>query len=272
MILFPNAKINLGLHVLSRRVDGYHNIETMIVETGLSDILEFIEAPDGKTEIVSTGRPVPGDAGHNLIIKAWQLMYEKYHIPSVKIHLHKIIPLGSGLGGGSSDAAFMLNGLSEYFELNLTSGKLRELVSSIGSDCAFFIDHRPAIVEGRGDILTPAPNFIQDLWLYIFYPGLHVSTSEAYKNVIPDNSRQRIIDVLNNPIDDWKHLLINDFESFASRRYPLINEIKQRLYRSGAIYASMTGSGSAVYGIFRDKPEPDDELKKWIIWEEKVQA
>jgi len=271
VILFPNAKINLGLRVLSKRNDGYHNIETLVIETGLCDILEFIEARDGIAELTLSGRQINGQADENLVMKVWKLMHEKYAIPAVKIHLHKIIPQGSGLGGGSSDAAFMLKGLNEYFKLNISVSRLRLLASTIGSDCSFFIDNKPAILEGKGDILTPSPKFIQNYWLYIFYTELFVSTAEAYENIIPVSSRKNLVDILFGRISDWKETLINDFEPGIFTKYPLLAQIKQKVYESGAVYSAMSGSGSSVIGVYKEKPVLKDDLKQWILWEEFIQ-
>lgn len=270
VILFPNAKINLGLHVLSKRMDGYHNIETMVIDTGFCDILEFIEAVDGKTELTLSGLPVKGERTENLVIKAWKLLHEKYNIPAVKIHLHKIIPLGSGLGGGSSDAAFMLKGLNKYFKLNISAGHLMLLANALGSDCSFFIDNKPTLLEGKGDILTPSPKFIQNHHLIIFYPGIFISTTEAYSIVIPSRNHESLIDILFRKISDWKDCLVNDFETGVFLNHPELNEIKTKVYESGAIYAAMSGSGSSIIGIYKEKPFLDDELRRLVIWEELV--
>ena len=272
MILFPNAKINLGLHILSRRMDGYHNIETQMIETGFCDILEFIKSPDEKTELSLSGLPVTTDIHENSVIRAWKILHEKHSIPAIKIHLHKIIPQGAGLGGGSADAAFMLTGLNDYFKLNLTKSRLKQYASILGSDCSFFIDNKPVLACGRGDFLTPTPKFIENHWLCIFYPGFGVSTADAYSAVTPAATRMPLIDVLFMKIPRWKELLVNDFESTIFTHNPLIAEIKQKVYNSGAIYSSMSGSGSSVFGIFTQKPEMNDELRKWLVWEERVNS
>jgi len=270
MILFPNAKINLGLHVLSRRMDDYHNIETLMVETGFCDILEFQRSADVKTELNLSGRPVRGENEENSVIKVWEILHEKHSIPAVKIHLHKVIPPGAGLGGGSSDAAFMLSGLNEFFQLKLTNSRLKQYASLAGSDCSFFIDNKPALVCGKGDILTPSPKFIEGQWLCIFYPGFEVSTVDAYSGIILSGHNENLIDIIFMKISDWRENLVNDFESTVFIKYPMIAEMKQKVYESGAIYASMSGSGSSVFGIYPGKPVLNDELKKWLVWEENI--
>jgi 4-diphosphocytidyl-2-C-methyl-D-erythritol kinase len=267
VLLFPNAKINIGLHILYSRLDGYHDIDTLIVDIGLCDVLEFIQSPDNLTTLTLTGLPVNGNTNSNLVIKAWNLLNEKYSIPAVKIHLHKVIPQGAGLGGGSSDAAFMLKGLNETFNLNITENRLRQYASFLGSDCSFFMDNKPAIISGKGDIITPSPKFIENKWLCLFYPLIEVSTAEAYSYVNPDSSREKLIDILFMNLQEWKVNLLNDFEEAIFKKHPLIGEIKQKIYASDAIFASMSGSGSSVFGIYDQKPLLDETLRKWIIWE-----
>ena len=269
MVVFPNAKINLGLHILSLRYDGYHNIETGLVEIGLCDVLEFIKAPN-KLELKVTGIPVQGDIKENLVFKAWNLLHIKHSIPEVKIHLHKVIPQGAGLGGGSSDAAFMLKGLNEYFELNIAAERLKEYCNMLGSDCSFFIENKPNLLSGKGDILTPTPKFIENKWLCLFYPELAVSTANTYSVFNSYSSHRNLIDILFMDLKDWKDNLVNDFEEQVFKLHPVIAEIKQEIYKSGAIYASMSGSGSSVYGIYDEKPVLDDGLKKFLIWEERI--
>ena len=270
MVVFPNAKINLGLHILSLRYDGYHNIETQLVEIGLCDILEFAKASDNKLKLTITGTPVQGDIRENLVVKAWNLLHTKHSIPEVKIHLHKVIPQGAGIGGGSSDAAFMLKGLNEYFKLNITAERLKEYCTILGSDCSFFIENKPSLLSGKGDILTPTPKFIENKWLCLFYPEVVVSTADAYSVFNSYSSHRNLIDILFMDIKDWKDKLVNDFEEQVFKLYPEIAELKQKIYNSGALYASMSGSGSSVYGIYDEKPVLEDSLKKFLIWEERI--
>lgn len=249
MVLFPNAKLNLGLYVTQKRPDGYHNIETCFYPVAITDILEFVESRD-KTSIQYSGNAIPGDPQENLCIKAWNLLHEKYRIPSVAIHLHKHIPIGAGLGGGSSDAAFMLKGLNEFFQLGISTGKLEEFASGLGSDCAFFIRNTPCFAEGRGEILTPINLDLSKNKIVLINPGIHISTSEAYSMVTPKLPLHNLRDSLKLPITNWQHSIYNDFEQGVFQKHPKIAQIKKRLLSAGAIYAAMSGSGSSVYGIF----------------------
>ena len=270
MVLFPNAKINLGLNILSKRDDGYHNIESLMTGTRFTDIMEFTESRDKSQDIKLTGLKISGAPQDNLVLKAWKLLNEEFGIPPVKILLHKIIPAGAGLGGGSSDAAYMLKGLNDYFQLGIPAIKLQKQAIQLGSDCGFFIENKTSFISGKGDIITPAPEVLKNKWLYLFYPGLYVSTADAYSLVKPRFFHKKITDVVLMNYDDWKENIINDFEVPVFKKYPLIGEIKQKLYESGAFYASMSGSGSSVFGIFHEQQSFSSFLKQWLIWGEEV--
>ena len=250
MVLFPNAKINLGLHVTGKRPDGFHNIETIFLPIDLSDILEIVESTDGKTNLTITGAELEGTSDDNLVVKAWKLMYEKYKIPAVDIHLHKLIPTGAGLGGGSSDAAFMLKGLNSLFQCNAKIGELEQMAATLGSDCAFFIRNSPAYAEGRGEILEPIDINLQNYRILLINPAIHVSTREAYEGVKPQISSISLKETIRLNGTEWQKNMKNDFEPTVFAKHNEIGDIKADLLNAGAIYAAMSGSGSTVYGIF----------------------
>lgn len=267
MILFPNAKINLGLHVLSKREDNYHNLETLMLPIELCDILEFLPSTEDKTNFQLSGIAVSGIPEENLVYKAFQLLKDRYKLPEMNIHLHKIIPPGAGLGGGSSDAAFMLKGLNSMFDLKLSVGELLHFANSLGSDCSFFIENDPALATGKGEELRHSINYIKNYKLLLFFPGFPVSTAEAYKTVIPNADREGLSYILEKDISNWKGLLKNDFEISVFEKYPSLASLKQKLYQNGAIYASLSGSGSAIYGLFEKSFITPRELRENLIWE-----
>jgi 4-diphosphocytidyl-2-C-methyl-D-erythritol kinase len=240
MLLFPNAKINVGLDVLRRRADGYHDIETLMVPVaGLCDVLELTRAQT--TEFVQTGALLDCAPEENLCMRACRLMEREYGIGGVKIHLHKVIPSGAGLGGGSADAAFVIKGLNTLFELGIDDGTLEKLAAELGSDTAFFVRNRPAVATGRGEILIPAENPFAGRHIIMVKPDIHISTREAYAGVVPHIPEQKLRE--------------NAFEAHLFASHPELARIKQELLDHGAIYASMSGSGSAIYGIFENEPQ-----------------
>jgi 4-diphosphocytidyl-2-C-methyl-D-erythritol kinase len=252
MIVFPNAKINFGLNIISKRADGFHNIESLFVPININDALEFIQT-DAITEFTSSGLIIPGNSSDNLILKAFNLLQRQYNLPNLKIHLHKKIPMGAGLGGGSADAAFLITALNKYFKLNISIAEMELLASQIGSDCAFFINNKPAIATSRGEILKPITIDLSGYKICIVHPGIHVNTAWAYAEIIPNQSRISVSEIINSPIENWKNNLINDFEKPVFAAHPTIKNIKDYFYENGAIYSSMSGSGSAVYGIFKNE-------------------
>ncbi|MCL2073873.1 MAG: 4-(cytidine 5'-diphospho)-2-C-methyl-D-erythritol kinase [Marinilabiliaceae bacterium] len=265
MILFPNAKINLGLNVISKKDDGYHNIETVFLPVNnFCDVLEVVPKVDGSKEdsISFSGLAIPGDKDDNLCLKAVQLLREVADIQPLNIFLHKVIPCGSGLGGGSSDAAFMLKLLNELFNIALTHQELQEIASEIGADCAFFILNSVTFAEGIGNLFSPLEILPPRIWIEIVVPSFHVSTSFAYKNIVPCHPKFNLKSAICLPIENWRDKVINDFEPQIFDNYPELKDIKEKLYSSGAIYASMSGSGSAVFGLFKWEPaiEWDAEL------------
>ncbi|MDA3866132.1 MAG: 4-(cytidine 5'-diphospho)-2-C-methyl-D-erythritol kinase [Salinivirgaceae bacterium] len=254
MVVFPNAKINLGLHVTKKRPDGFHEIESVMYAIPFSDILEILPA---QTTTVKTTGLVPDDCPteNNLIYKAWQLMHRQYKIPSVAMRLHKNIPSGAGLGGGSADAAFTITTLNSLFDLKLASKEMEELAAELGSDCPFFIKNTPSLATGRGNILSPINISLRGYYLLLVVPKLHISTPEAYGGITPKKPKNRLCEIISEPCDTWKSTLVNDFENHLFLNHPKLHEIKQTLYAMGASYASMSGSGSAIYGLFNQTPE-----------------
>ena len=254
MIVFPNAKINIGLSVVEKRQDGFHNIESIFYPIfHLKDILEIVLNTDNDNNEVlfsSSGIVIPGNNNENLCVKAYQLLKADFNIPSVKIHLHKVIPIGAGLGGGSSDAAFTLKLLNAIFNLNLSEEKLIAYAQKLGSDCAFFIRNKSVYAYNKGDEFKDINLNLDNYKIEVVFPNIHVSTKEAYDGI---KIRKRDMDLreqLKLPIDYWKNVIKNDFEASIFSKYKIIEQTKLALYKRGAIYASMTGSGSAVYGIF----------------------
>ncbi len=267
MIVFPNCKINLGLKVKEKRTDGYHEIESLILPTKLCDALEIIESP--KVSFTFSGISIDGDFKDNLIYKAYLLLKEKYSIPAIAVHLHKAIPAQAGLGGGSADASFMLKLLNDYFELNLSYEDLKTLSLQLGSDCPFFIKNTPSFISGRGDILEETKLDLNGYYIAIVKPNVHINTGEAYNNIIRSKSSFDIKTIINAPLSSWKELVFNDFENYAFSKHFVIRSLKNKLYDNGAIYASMSGSGSAVYGIFEESPGLKSEFRDHFYWEGK---
>jgi 4-diphosphocytidyl-2-C-methyl-D-erythritol kinase len=269
MIVFPKAKINLGLRITGKRHDGYHNIETVFYPIGLCDALEIVVAPESarKDTITVTGISIGGDPEENIIMKTVLKIREKYSFPWLKIHLHKAIPHGAGLGGGSSDAVYILLTINRYFGLLIDAKDLKSMALDIGSDCPFFIDGNPAFASGRGEILNSINPVLSGYYLLLLNPGVVISTREAYENCRPKIPPTSLFDLVGHNIAEWKDLIINDFEDFAFRKYPQIKSLKDELYRSGALYSSMSGSGSSVFGIFSEKPKIAGNLKEMMIYE-----
>lgn len=267
MIAFPNCKINLGLNIVRKRADGFHDILTAFHPVGLSDILEIIPAADNKFEFSTGGNPVDCQTEGNLVVKAYRLMKERFNIPPVKIYLHKLIPSGAGLGGGSSDAAFTIRMINEMFHTGLSQDVMMSLAGTLGSDCPFFIRNIPVIARGRGDVFNESLLNLKGLNVVIIHPGIKISTADAYSHSIPSGEEGTLGKIIMEDPCYWKYQLVNDFEQFAFSHFPVLREIKERLYSSGAFYASMTGSGSAVYGLYKTIPFFGESLpKNYFIW------
>lgn len=267
MIVFPCAKINLGLNIVSKREDGYHNLETVFYPIPLYDALE-IKYMDEKfpsdtaCDLKVTGNVVDCDEQKNLVVKAYHILAADYQLPRIHTHLYKHIPSQAGLGGGSSDAAFMIRLLDERFRLNIGNPEMERYAARLGADCAFFIEAEPAYAEGIGDVLMPADGpdgNLQGYYLCVVKPDVAVSTKEAYSAITPKKPAKNCRDIVRQPIDTWKEELVNDFEEPIFKMHPELATIKQKLYDQGAAYASMSGSGSALYGIFKEEPKGIEE-------------
>jgi 4-diphosphocytidyl-2-C-methyl-D-erythritol kinase len=246
MISFPNCKINIGLSVINKRADCYHNIETVFYPVKWCDILEIIESD--KYEFSQSG--LETGKGKNLCEKAYQLLSKQYMLPQVKINLHKVIPVGAGLGGGSADAAFTILMINDLFDLGLTMPQMKEHALRLGSDCPFFIENKPVIAEERGELMHDIDLKLNDFKMLVLFPGINISTAEAYRLVKPSVKNKKLQDIVELPVDKWKTTVINDFEEGVFSLHPVLRSIKEEMYRSGALYASMTGSGSALFALY----------------------
>lgn len=258
MLVFPNSKINLGLNITQKRADGFHDIETVFYPVSWRDALEVIENEDSEELFTfsQSGILIEGNKQDNLIYKAWQLLSEIKPIPAIKVHLHKNIPMGAGLGGGSADAAFFIELIDKKFEFNLSYGQKSGLAAKLGSDCSFFIKNSPVLATGRGDSFTDIKVDLSKYYILTVYPGIHSNTKEAYGNCIPMQPEKDLRSVIEKMhISEWKDHLKNDFESTVFIKYPQIKALKDTFYKSGAIYACMSGSGSSVFGIFDKQPQ-----------------
>lgn len=254
MINFPSAKINIGLQILSKRDDGFHNISTFFYPVDMQDILEIVETSAGSSSITVTGMTVEGNAKDNLCMKAYHLLTRDFSLPAVEIHLHKCIHSGAGLGGGSSDAASTLKMLRSMFELNISDDKLKSYASRLGSDCAFFIDNTPAFASSRGEVLEKTTFRLTGKRIEVVVPEIKISTAEAYSNIVPNDKVPELKSLVFQDISEWRHSIVNDFEPFVFKKHPEIALLKNDFYERGALYASLSGSGSAVFGIFTSEP------------------
>lgn len=265
MVSFPSCKINLGLNILRKRTDGYHEISTCFYPVPWHDVLEIVPAKD--FTFTASGDPIPGTAADNLCVRAYELLKKEFHLAPVAMHLLKVIPTGAGLGGGSADGAFALRLLNDVFNLALTHMQLEEYASRLGSDCAFFIQAKPAMGTGRGEILSPANVSLKGKFAVIIKPEVNISTAEAYSAIVPQMPKQDVRSIVEkHALNKWRELLKNDFEPSIFRRFPVIEAIHAKLYAFGAIYASMSGSGSAVYGIFDRAIELKNEFADMRYW------
>lgn len=263
MLTFPCAKINLGLNITSKREDGYHNIETIFYPVPLTDALEVKlmhdDFPsDEPCDLKITGNAVDCDEKNNLVVKAYTLLAQDFKLPRVHTHLVKRIPMQAGLGGGSADGAFMIRLLDERFRLNMGIAEMERYASRLGSDCAFFITAEPSFATGRGEVLEPvniAEQNLKGYYIAIVKPAIAVSTREAFKQIICRQPEHCCRDIVRQPVETWKTVLTNDFEEPAFKQHPELADIKQRLYDLGAVYAQMSGSGSAFFGLFRTDPQ-----------------
>ena len=268
MVVFPNAKINIGLQILEKRTDGFHNIASCFYPVGWSDVLEVI--PAQKISFQSTGIPIPGETAGNLCLKAYQSLKADFDLPPVQIHLHKVIPIGAGLGGGSANGAFMLKVLNQLFNLNLTNNQLEAYARLLGSDCAFFIQNEPRYCYQKGDQFEDISLSLAGKQIVLVNPKIHIGTAEAYSGVKPRFPAIELRNALLQPIELWKNLIFNDFEANLLANYPVISVVKQKLYELGASYASMTGSGSTVFGIFDKDGNFTNNFPNYTVWQGKL--
>ncbi|WP_046245801.1 4-(cytidine 5'-diphospho)-2-C-methyl-D-erythritol kinase [Hymenobacter terrenus] len=252
MLTFPNAKLNLGLYVTERRADGFHSLQSVFLPLPWTDVLELLPAPVGQpTSITLTGRPIPGDPATNLCVRAYELLQADFpQLPPVQLYLHKIVPIGAGLGGGSADAAFALKAANEVFSLNLSAETLESYARRLGSDCAFFIQNKPVLAVEKGDVFEDIDLSLTGTGCVVVYPNLHISTAEAYARIVPKQPAHGLREALAQPMETWRATVSNDFETALTPNYPVLADLKQQLYAAGAAYASLSGSGSAVYGLW----------------------
>jgi 4-diphosphocytidyl-2-C-methyl-D-erythritol kinase len=269
MVTFPNAKINIGLQIPEKRSDGFHTIKSVFYPIGLKDSLELVKngSQEG-IELSSSGIPVGCEPKSNLCAKAYHLIGKDYPLPGVNVHLMKNIPVGAGLGGGSSDGAFFIRLLNEELELGLSWGEMHHYAKQLGSDCSFFVTNRPAFVEGKGDEMESISLNLNQYFLVLVCPPIHISTGEAYSRVKPEPTELDLETyLLENSPEAWRNVVVNDFEKSIFPLYPEIGLIKQKLYDNGALYASMSGSGSAVYGIYQKPVSLVSEFPACFVWE-----
>lgn len=255
MLVFPNCKINIGLNIVEKRTDNYHNLETAFYPIDWCDALEIIPAKN-QFSLVLHGQTTTINPKENLLTTVWRLVNQDVKLNPIEVHLFKNVPIGAGLGGGSSDAAFFIGMLNDYFKLGFSSQKQLQLAASIGSDCPFFIKNTPHFATGKGTELSPLELDLSNYFILAVYPNIHCSTAEAYAGVVPSKPKRNLKRTLENSvIDEWKETVVNDFEESIFAKYPALKDIKRKLYDLGAAYASMSGSGSTLYGIFTTEPD-----------------
>ncbi len=274
MICFPNAKINLGLYITEKRADGFHNIETVFYPIGWNDALEIIVLDSVRTDkslsqefnLHLSGLSISGNIEDNLLYKAYQIIKQTKQLPAIDVYLHKTLPMGAGLGGGSADAAFFINLLNEKFTLNFNETERIDIARQLGSDCAFFIKNTPVYATQKGDVFADIQLDLSHLHIAIIYPNVHSNTKEAYTLVKPQQATKSLLDVIKQPISTWQTDLVNDFEKSIFNLYPVVEKTKNDLYDLGAVYACMSGSGSAVFGLFEFEPDIKhlSEFPHWV--------
>ena len=262
VISFPGCKINIGLNIISKRNDGFHNLQSIFYPVSWSDVIEV--NPSIKTQLFNYGTSLKIKKEDNIVWKAYQLIKNDYNLNPIHIHLLKNVPNGAGLGGGSADGSSVLNLLNSKFNLNISNSKLEDYAATLGSDCPFFINNIPRLVTGRGEILKPSSLSLKEYYLYIVHPEIHISTQIAFSNIKPKKPNSNLKDLVVEDIKSWKNYVINDFEKAIFKNYSILELIKNQLYDHGAIYASMTGTGSSMYGLFNEKPKK--MASKYISW------
>ena len=267
MLFFSNTKINLGLKILGKRGDGYHDIQSVFYPVPFGDAIEFVPSKNGITSINNHGIQIPGESNENLILKAYHLLERDFELAPIEIHILKNVPTGSGIGGGSSDGAWMIKALNQYYGLDLSILHQEKYALELGSDCPFFIENKPKLVEGRGEILKPIELDLSGFFLVMIKPDIHISTGESYQNIdIPVVAQFDLSNLSNKNLNLWKQDVKNDFEPYAFKKYPVLEKVKNLMYNNDAVYASMSGTGSTVYGIFNEKPSDELLSHKELIW------
>jgi len=271
MIVRPNAKINIGLNIVEKRADGFHNLESLMVPFGLTDELKLTENKRHgakKFELVIDGLAVDGSLDTNLVSRAYHLINADYSLPPVRVVLKKQIPLGAGLGGGSADGAFTITALNKLFDLKLNVDAMQRYAAMLGSDCALFVQNKPAFATSRGEILKPVDINLKGYSIVIVKPDVHVNTAQAYKLLTPHRPETPITDLIDKKPEEWRGKMVNDFEAPIFEMFPVLSDIKTALYNAGAAYASMSGSGSAIYGLFAGKPDISTlKFENCFVWE-----
>jgi len=268
MIYFSPAKINIGLQILEKRPDGFHKLQSVMHPVGLCDILEInsVDLSDQKILFSQSGLRFKADLEDNLCLKAFEMLAGEIFLPPVRMHLYKQIPVGAGLGGGSSNASVALMGLNSLAKNPLSKERLTELAMMLGSDCPFFLNDGPMLMEGRGEILSRVRLNLSGYYLVLLFPEIHISSAEAYRGVKPLIPGHQLKKLIQEPVNSWKDQIVNDFELSLFESYPRLEKFKEKLYTSGAVYASLSGSGSSLYGIFTRRPSLHDSLRKHVIW------
>lgn len=273
MIVRPNAKINIGLNIVEKRADGFHNLESLMVPFGLTDELKLTENKRHgakKFELVIDGLAVDGSLDTNLVSRAYHLINTDYSLPPVRVVLKKQIPLGAGLGGGSADGAFTITALNKMFDLKLSVDAMQRYAAMLGSDCALFVQNKPAFATSRGEILKPVDINLKGYSIVIVKPNVHVNTAQAYKLLTPHRPETPITDLLDKKPEEWRGKMVNDFEAPIFEMFPVLSTIKTAMYNAGAAYASMSGSGSAIYGLFHQIPDVEQlKFDECFIWKGK---
>ncbi len=270
MVIFPNAKINIGLNILRKREDGYHDLETLFYPIGLKDALEYVVNGKDHANFYCSGLNLDIQPEENIVLKAYRMMQEEFSLPSLDIHLHKAIPSGAGLGGGSADAAFFLKSLNEHFELGIAPNQLKIMAGRLGADCAFFLENRPAYATGTGDQLSQVDVDLSGYHLLLIKPSFGVDTKEAYSSVVPQEYPFNFKEIISGEITEWKNSIKNDFEKTLFVKLPDLSLLKEKLARMDPVYTSMSGSGSSIYAIFERKPkvQKNDFPAGAFVWQE----
>lgn len=282
MVVFPNIKINIGLFVTGKRPDGFHNIESVFYPVSWTEALEVVDRNEpassrkdydhkaatevGKVRFYQYGLDIPGEVSNNLCIRVYQLLEEWFNLPAIDIHLLKTLPIGAGVGGGSADAAYCLRALKDFFELRISDQEAMELLAKVGSDCPFFWKNQPMFVHGRGEKMHPIELSLKGYHLMVIHPSIPISTKEAYAGIKPKDAPVDLHLLTDLPMESWREVIHNDFEASVFPNHPELPAIKEQLYEIGALYASMSGSGSALFGIFSEQCNLPNEWSSYSAW------